>query len=763
MKNMLFLKKVFAIVFSQLVVGIANAQTAREMFDKGFAYGNSRQYDKAIESYTEAIKLGPDMAGAYMNRGFAYIMEKQYDAAIQDYSKAINLAPDNKLNYYNRGYCYQQKMLYDLAIKDLNKTISIDPAYALGYQVRGNIYAAKMLHDLALQDHLKAITLDPGNSAHYYNAGVSYNAKRQFDAAISVYNQAISLKPDYVIAYYGLGLSLSSKKEYDAAILAFTKAINIDQNFLIAYNSRGLAYLFKGIYDFSVNDLKKAISLDVQHDKPSIIINIIEPLVRLHRFAEAATYFSDYRSKYVSGYIDSPYWLFFKKYIEAGTENLTKNDYSKALNNLTEAEKLYSTNSKTETPDDTRDRGYSSILALKGYVLSRINNNELALQSYEQALLINKSQPDVVAALKELAQKKISLSGNDATPPTITILEPLTNNRSISVEDDKVATTKQRIRGKVNNAGSVKSLSINNSALRLEENGYFDTLVNLIGGTTNVFTIAAIGSEKGITVSEKVEIVAGKAKPAAQTEPQPSNVVVDYSPVYHAVLIAESDYADMNIPSLKGPLTDMKKIYNLLTKNYFFTPENTDTLVSASRANILETIIKKANAMGENDNLLVFYAGHGEMIKQPDQSEEGFLVPQDAVRGKLSSYVSSDDLLRTIKYSKARHILFIADACFAGSLFRDLSSEAPSSVAEAYMDKSRKLLASGNRTAVPDQSEFIEALRLALQENKDKYVTAEQLIDRFKNEYRNTTHLQLQYFPIKNVDDLGGQFVFKRK
>jgi glycosylphosphatidylinositol transamidase (GPIT) subunit GPI8 len=207
----------------------------------------------------------------------------------------------------------------------------------------------------------------------------------------------------------------------------------------------------------------------------------------------------------------------------------------------------------------------------------------------------------------------------------------------------------------------------------------------------------------------------------------------------------------------------MRKIYRLLLNNYNFTPENTDTLLNATKTTILETIINKANAMGENDNLFIFYAGHGEMIKQPDNSEEGFLLPQDAMKGKLSSYISSDDLLRTIKYSKAQHILFVADACFAGSLFRDIEKEAPAPVADAYKDKSRKLLASGNRTAVPDQSEFIEFFRLALQENKEKYITAEQLIDTFKNQYRASTKLSLQYFPIKNVEDLGGQFVFKRK
>lgn len=304
---------------------------------------------------------------------------------------------------------------------------------------------------------------------------------------------------------------------------------------------------------------------------------------------------------------------------------------------------------------------------------------------------------------------------------------------------------------------------MNNRLLKVEENGYFDTVVNVKEGV-NVFTIVVTDNNAN-TVSENVQIVTGKptAAAAAISASQPDLKVLTTNPVYHAILIAENDYADKNIPSLQAPVADMYKIYNLLLKNYTFTPENTDTLVNATRAGILESLIKKANSMNENDNLFIFYAGHGQMITQPDKTEEGFLIPQDAVKDKLSSYISSDDLLRTIKYSKAQHILFVADACFAGTLFRSLSADAPMPVADAYKDKSRKLLASGNRTAVPDKSEFIEYLRLALQENRERYITAEQLIDSFKNQYKNNTHLQLQYFPIKNVEDLGGQFVFKRK
>lgn len=664
--------------------------------------------------------------------------------------------------YFNTGLEQYKQKQYEQAIKSLDKAIEINPDYQAAFQIRGNVFFALKEYDNAFEDYCEAIDIEPKNSMNYYNRGNTYNALKMYDSAIADYTQAINLKPDYAFAFWARGISFSNLKRRDLAFNDYSRSISIDSTLAGPYNGRGLNNLFKGEYEPALNDFKRAIALDVSREKPYVIINIIEPLARLHRFSEAENYFKTYKANYTAtGYINNKDWLFFKKYIEAVTQNLTVNDYAGALASLTQAEKLYSIKNKTLNDDDSQRRGFSSILALKGYVLEKMNKNEDAMQAYEQTLIINPLQPDVTVALLRLNKKDEALVQEDKTPPAINILEPLQNARSIAVEDDKVAGTKQQIRGQVIDPSGIKSLQINNRSLKVDESGYFETEVDIKDGI-NIFTLVATDKNAN-TSSENVQIVTGKEKSNVPPADDPAKKVLSYNPVYHAVLIAENDYVDKNIPSLQAPVSDMYKIYNLLVNNYVFAPENTDTLVNATRANILEAIIKKSNAMNENDNLFIFYAGHGLMITQPDKSEEGFLIPQDAVKGMLSSYISSDDLLRTIKFSKAKHILFVADACFAGTLFRDISTEAPMMVADAYKDKSRKLLASGNRTAVPDKSEFIEYLRLALQENRERYITAEQLIDSFKNQYKSSTHLQLQYFPIKNVEDLGGQFVFKRK
>ena len=241
--------------------------------------------------------------------------------------------------------------------------------------------------------------------------------------------------------------------------------------------------------------------------------------------------------------------------------------------------------------------------------------------------------------------------------------------------------------------------------------------------------------------------------------------LVNKTPVYHAILIAENEYEDNTFNPLPGTVSDVRKMYELLTTKYTFDPANTDTLINASKLTIKRRINEVGKSLTENDNLFIFYAGHGWLKKYDDGSgrQEGFLIPTDAEKGDEVTFINNQDLITIIKRCNAKHILFTADACFAGALFRDIPSDAPLTVAEAYKDKSRKLLSSGNEQAVSDESDFVEYLRLALQENRARYITAGELVNSFKKGYIEKTHMKLQYVPIQNVDDMGGEFVFIRR
>ena len=100
--------------------------------NRGVTYANKGDYDCAIQAFTKAMELNPDLAMAYSNRGGAYRDKGDYDRAIEDCTKAIALNPDLAMAYNNRGVAYYKKRDYDRAIVDYTKAIELKPGFAEG-------------------------------------------------------------------------------------------------------------------------------------------------------------------------------------------------------------------------------------------------------------------------------------------------------------------------------------------------------------------------------------------------------------------------------------------------------------------------------------------------------------------------------------------------------------------------------------------------------------------------------------------------------
>jgi len=58
---------------------------------RGIVYHNQRQLDRAIADYSEAIRLDPKLATAYVNRGRASQDLGEVDRAMADFAQAKKL------------------------------------------------------------------------------------------------------------------------------------------------------------------------------------------------------------------------------------------------------------------------------------------------------------------------------------------------------------------------------------------------------------------------------------------------------------------------------------------------------------------------------------------------------------------------------------------------------------------------------------------------------------------------------------------------
>ena len=192
-------------------------------YNRGIAYFNKGDFDRAIVDFSEAIELNPDDAVAYNNRGGIYYLKEEYESAIADFSKAIELNPGYAIAYNNRGVAYYLKKEYESAIVDFSEAIELNPNYAIAYNNRGRTYGVR--------GEVDSLTLRPD----------SPTSKRAVIRAIKDYNPAIGLNPKLAPAYYNRGVAWLRLREWERAKSDLTVAremgINIITEFRNDYDS----------------------------------------------------------------------------------------------------------------------------------------------------------------------------------------------------------------------------------------------------------------------------------------------------------------------------------------------------------------------------------------------------------------------------------------------------------------------------------------------------------------------------------------------
>jgi tetratricopeptide (TPR) repeat protein len=126
----------------------------------------TRECGKAIQDFTQAIRLDPGRPELFRARAEASVHAGDYAQAVADYSEVIRLAADAAA-FSDRSLAYLATGECDRAIADATEAIRRDPRFAKAYFNRGSAYGTEGRYDLAVADFSKAIELDP-NEPHYY-------------------------------------------------------------------------------------------------------------------------------------------------------------------------------------------------------------------------------------------------------------------------------------------------------------------------------------------------------------------------------------------------------------------------------------------------------------------------------------------------------------------------------------------------------------------------------------------------------------------
>jgi tetratricopeptide (TPR) repeat protein len=169
--------------------------------DIGLDYLLLEKPDKALNEFTEAIKLDQNYPYALENRARANIQLANWIAARRDAEAALEIDEKREVAHFHLGFTNWQLGKTDQAFKNYARSLELDPEFRVAYENRAELNLSLNNLELALKDSEKALSFKSRNAATYRLRGHVAEAQNKFSDAITYYDQAIALEHNSYFAY----------------------------------------------------------------------------------------------------------------------------------------------------------------------------------------------------------------------------------------------------------------------------------------------------------------------------------------------------------------------------------------------------------------------------------------------------------------------------------------------------------------------------------------------------------------------------------
>ncbi|MCD6250453.1 MAG: tetratricopeptide repeat protein [candidate division Zixibacteria bacterium] len=191
-------------------VSVAKATPPPEQ--KPFNQGNQAldrgETTTAIASFTDAIKLNPSYAEAYLMRAKAYQQNRDSKSSYDDYVRAAEI--------------YSSRNDFNRSLSAYNKALALNPKSIPVFLGRGNLYLSRSEEIAAIADFDMVVRLNKRNLDGYlglgkarYNQGYFKKAIKHFKDARSIDSENPTIHSHLMMCYYRTGDFKQVGKSYD--------------------------------------------------------------------------------------------------------------------------------------------------------------------------------------------------------------------------------------------------------------------------------------------------------------------------------------------------------------------------------------------------------------------------------------------------------------------------------------------------------------------------------------------------------------------
>ncbi len=390
---------------------------------------------------------------------------------------------------------------------------------------------------------------------------------------------------------------------------------------------------------------------------------------------------------------------------------------------------------------------------------------DMVANQREKIGLLERQVSNAGAAQRGPAIEQVSASLTTAGPTIEIIDPPLSFNQGVFGLPVSSATNTVDVIGRVSSSDKLLSFRINGGDQSVNEHGVFQHPASLDKSSSLKLTAVDVAGER-----VAMEIMLSRSENEAKGRIDGHALAIDVSQVdfgsYHALIIGNSEYQKMQ--SVQTAANDATALARVLEERFEFS---TELLIDADRYDILAALNRKRDELGRHDNLVVYFAGHGEF-----GDGKGYWLPIDADPNDKNTWISNIAVTGLVDSMSAKHVMLLADSVFAGtlsraSLIRVAASMAPNERLQAYElasnAKARTVLSAGSNDPMPNvknsgHSLFTGAVLDGLRNIRGRVIMAHDLFVEIRTQLASVVadQTKLQYAPLKFAGHENGEFMF---
>ena len=155
----------------------------------------NKNYQQAINYYTEAVKLNAIDHESYNNRANIYMDQNNFSAAIVDYKQALIVKPDYYVALDNMGALYARRSMFDSALYYFTKVLEQKPDYKPTYSNRAITFMSLKRYEEAIKDWQRFLSYQPNDPDVTNTIGECYRMLGNNQEAVRYITTAIQLDP----------------------------------------------------------------------------------------------------------------------------------------------------------------------------------------------------------------------------------------------------------------------------------------------------------------------------------------------------------------------------------------------------------------------------------------------------------------------------------------------------------------------------------------------------------------------------------------